>query len=228
MDPLARVPMVLVAYQIPPGNTPENYALRVLADILGTGRSSRLYEELVKNKQLATDVQVQPDARRGPSLIYFFVTLRPGVKPEDAEKALYEAIGSVAKNGVTAEEIKKARAAALAALEDSYAESAGEYKVGEAKEAEAIKTGLKEKELAFQQGLISHIEGDRQRAKDDLLEFTRLHKDARGWLAGREVVFADELAKLATESEKWPAPKRESGWPTFAGWRSCARRSFAA
>lgn len=109
MDPLARVPMVLVAYQIPPGNTPENYALRVLADILGTGRSSRLYEELVKNKQLATDVQVQPDARRGPSLIYFFVTLRPGVKPEDAEKALYEAIGSVAKNGVTAEEIKKAQ-----------------------------------------------------------------------------------------------------------------------
>ncbi len=55
MDPLARVPMVLVAYQIPAGNTPDNYALRALADILGTGHSSRLYEELVKNKQLATE-----------------------------------------------------------------------------------------------------------------------------------------------------------------------------
>lgn len=65
--------------------------------------------------------------------------------------------------------------------------------------------------------LASILEGDRARAKDDLLEFARLHKDARGWLAGREVVFADELAKLLAESEKWPAPKRESGWPTFAG-----------
>ena len=109
MDPLARVPMVMVAYQTPPGNTPENYALRVLADILGTGRSSRLYEELVKNKQLATEVQVQPDARRGPSLMYFFQQLRPGVKPEDAEQVLYEAVDSVAKNGVTEEEIKKAQ-----------------------------------------------------------------------------------------------------------------------
>jgi predicted Zn-dependent peptidase len=109
MDPLARVPMVLVAYQAPVGNTPENYAIRVLADILGTGQSSRLYEELVRNKQLATQVQVQPDARRGPSLLYFFISLRPGVKPEDAEKALYEVIDSVVKNGVTADEIKKAQ-----------------------------------------------------------------------------------------------------------------------
>jgi outer membrane protein assembly factor BamB len=65
--------------------------------------------------------------------------------------------------------------------------------------------------------LASIVEGDRPRAKDDLLEFTRLHKDARGWLAGREVVFCDELAKLLAESEEWPSPKRESGWPTFAG-----------
>jgi len=109
MDPLARVPMVLIAYQIPAGNTPDNYALRALSDILGTGHSSRLYEELVKNKQLATSVQVQADARRGPSLLYFFLTLRPGVKPEDAEKALYDALDSVAKKGVTPAELSKAQ-----------------------------------------------------------------------------------------------------------------------
>ena len=109
MDPLARVPMILVAYQIPAGNTPDNYALRALADILGTGHSSRLYEELVKNKQLATSLQVQADARRGPSLLYFFVTLRAGVKPEDAEKALYAVLDSVAKNGITAGELAKAQ-----------------------------------------------------------------------------------------------------------------------
>jgi outer membrane protein assembly factor BamB len=73
--------------------------------------------------------------------------------------------------------------------------------------------------------LASILEGDRPRAKDDLLEFTRLHKDARGWLAGREVIFAEELAKLLTESEKWPPIKQKSTWPTFAG--SPARNAIA-
>ena len=109
MDPLARVPLVLAAYQIAPGNTPENCAMRLLGDILGTGHSSRLYEELVKNKQLATEIQVQTDARRGPSLMYYFLSLRPGVKPEDAERALLDALDAVTKNGVTADELAKAK-----------------------------------------------------------------------------------------------------------------------
>src|SRR6476646_8087417 len=52
-DPLARLPQVLMAYRIPPGNTAENYTAQVLADILGQGESSRLYQRLVKEKQLA-------------------------------------------------------------------------------------------------------------------------------------------------------------------------------
>jgi predicted Zn-dependent peptidase len=109
MDPLARVPMVIAAYQVAPGNTAENYALRVLGDILGTGQSSRLYQSLIKDKQLATDVQVQTDARRGPSLMYFTATLRPGVKTDDVEKALYDMIEAVARDGVTSQEIDKVR-----------------------------------------------------------------------------------------------------------------------
>ncbi len=37
VDPLARLPMIFLAYHIPRGNTPENYALQVLENILGTG-----------------------------------------------------------------------------------------------------------------------------------------------------------------------------------------------
>jgi predicted Zn-dependent peptidase len=109
MDPLARQPLVLISYQIPPGNTPENYAARVLGDILGTGQSSRFYQHLVKEKQLATDVGVQADARRSISPFYINGTPRPGVKPEDLEKGIYDEIGAVAKDGVSNEEIEKAR-----------------------------------------------------------------------------------------------------------------------
>jgi predicted Zn-dependent peptidase len=108
-DPLARTPLVIMAYHIPPGNTPDNEALRVLANVLGQGQSSRLYLRLVKEKQFATQVFVQADQRRGPSLLYLYTFLRPGVKPEDCRKAIEDEIAAVQKDGVTTEEIDKAR-----------------------------------------------------------------------------------------------------------------------
>src|SRR5579871_3619526 len=108
-DPLARLPMVLIAYHIPPGNTPDNYALQVLGDILGQGESSRFYQHLVKEQQLATSLEVQADARRGPSLFYVLAMPRPGVKPADLEQAIYKEIDSVTKDGVTPAEMEKAR-----------------------------------------------------------------------------------------------------------------------
>jgi len=108
-DSLARLPMVIISYQIPAGNTPNNYSLQVLGDILGQGESSRFYQHLVKEQQLATEVQVQADARRGPSLFYVMAVPRPGVKPEDVEQAIYKEVADVAKEGVTAAEMDKAR-----------------------------------------------------------------------------------------------------------------------
>jgi zinc protease len=108
-DPLARLPMVLIAYRLAPGNTPDNYAMQALASIMSTGRSSRLYQHLVKEKQLATTVDMQTDNRIGPSLMYITAMPRPGVKPEDLEKAIYDEIEAVKKDGVTAAELEKAR-----------------------------------------------------------------------------------------------------------------------
>jgi zinc protease len=108
-DPLARLPQILIAYHIPSGNTPENYALQVLDHILSSGQSSRFYQHLVKDKQLATSVEVQADARRGPSLFYVLAMPQPGVKPEDLERAIYEEIEAVRKDGITERELEKAR-----------------------------------------------------------------------------------------------------------------------
>ena len=110
MDPLARLPMILMAFHTPPGNTADSYALQVLASILSTGESSRLYQHLVKDKQLATSVDTQADARTGDSLFYVVAVPRPGVKVEDLENALNEEIAAVKKDGVTDAEMEKARA----------------------------------------------------------------------------------------------------------------------
>jgi len=110
MDPLARLPMILMAFHTPPGNTADNYALQVLANILSTGESSRLYQHLVKDKQLATSVDTQADMRTGDSLFYVVAVPRPGVKVADLENAIEEEIAAVKKDGVTEAEMQKARA----------------------------------------------------------------------------------------------------------------------
>src|SRR5580700_544879 len=66
-DPLARLPQLDIAYHIPAGNTPENYAGQHLATILGQGESSRLYQHLVKDKQLASKVSAYAESRIGTS-----------------------------------------------------------------------------------------------------------------------------------------------------------------
>jgi predicted Zn-dependent peptidase len=91
-------------------DTPENRAARALSLILGQGRSSRLYQHLVKEKQLAIQVSAFNDNRIGPSLFYISAVPRPGVKVEDLEKAIDEEIAAVKKDGVTAQELTKAKA----------------------------------------------------------------------------------------------------------------------
>ncbi|MBV8207920.1 MAG: insulinase family protein [Acidobacteria bacterium] len=109
LDPLARLPMVIIGHHIPKGDTAGNFTMQVLATVLGTGRSSRLYQHLVKEKQLATSISADADARTGPSMFYINATPRPGVKPEELEKAIYEEITALQAGGVTGEEMEKAR-----------------------------------------------------------------------------------------------------------------------
>jgi predicted Zn-dependent peptidase len=109
-DPLARVPRLDMAYRIPPGNTSDNYAMQQLAIALAQGQSSRFYQHLVKDKQLATNVNVRPDSRIGPSQFYISASPRPGVSISDLEKGLDEEIAAVVKDGITSDELAKARA----------------------------------------------------------------------------------------------------------------------
>ncbi|MGH9575427.1 MAG: M16 family metallopeptidase [Candidatus Acidiferrales bacterium] len=108
-DPLAREPQIIEAYHIPAGNTPENYAAQALAGILSGGQSSRFYQHLVKEKQLAVDVEAEPDARIGPSLFYIVATPRSGVSMADLEKGIDGETAAVIKDGVTADELAKAK-----------------------------------------------------------------------------------------------------------------------
>jgi zinc protease len=108
-DPLARLPQINIAYHIAPGNTPDNYAMQELASILGQGQSSRFYLHLVKEKRLASDVSVFADRRIGVSQFYFSANPRPGVKVEDLAKGIDDEIAALLKDGITSDELAKAK-----------------------------------------------------------------------------------------------------------------------
>ena len=55
-DPLANRPALAFAYQMPPRNSPEYYAMGLLDQILAQGDDSLLYEELVKKRGYAGSI----------------------------------------------------------------------------------------------------------------------------------------------------------------------------
>ena len=108
-DMLARAPRVDVAYKAVQGNTPDFYALQVLSNVLQAGQSSRLYQKLVKEKEMVTNVGGFMDEKRGVGAFYTNATLRTGVKPEDIEAAIYAEIERLKKEPIADWELQKAK-----------------------------------------------------------------------------------------------------------------------
>jgi predicted Zn-dependent peptidase len=108
-DPLARLPHLDIAYKTGPGNTADFYALQVLSSALQGGQSSRLYQKLVKEQEIATNVGGFVDEKRGPGAFYISATLRPGKKPADAEAIIYSEIEQLKKDSIADWELQKAK-----------------------------------------------------------------------------------------------------------------------
>src|SRR5918992_2319419 len=108
-DALARLPQVDIAFKAVQGNTADFYALQVLSAALQGGQSSRLYQKLVKEKELATGVGGFMREMRGPGALFISATPKPGAKPADVEAAIYEEIERLKKEGIADWELQKAK-----------------------------------------------------------------------------------------------------------------------
>src|SRR5262249_56105666 len=94
-DGLARLPRLDIAYRIPSNLSPDDDTIDVLTLVLSGGRSSRFYERLVRQKQLAVNVAAFSEDSRGPRLLRIIATPTPGKSVEDLEAAIYAEIENV-------------------------------------------------------------------------------------------------------------------------------------
>jgi predicted Zn-dependent peptidase len=115
-DPLARLPRLDMVYKIPPSDAADMDPLSVLATILSSGRSSRLYESVVRQKQLSSSAGAFAGQARGPGLFRFSATALLGRTLADLETAMDEEIEKVKTAPISAWEMDKARNAARNSL----------------------------------------------------------------------------------------------------------------
>lgn len=103
-------PQLMIAYHKPTLPAREDYAFDLLDLILSGGRTSRLYRSLVVEKKLATVISTYglPGARY-PNLFVFSATPRYPHTAEEVEKAIYEELSRLASEGVSEQELEKAR-----------------------------------------------------------------------------------------------------------------------
>jgi zinc protease len=108
-DPFAPLPRTDMAWKIPPGRTGDWYALSVLGSILGSGQSSRLYQTLVREKEVAVQAFAGAQERRGPSLFTVITLPRPGRSLEELEKLIDAEIEKLQTEKVADWELEKVR-----------------------------------------------------------------------------------------------------------------------
>ena len=103
------LPAVGLTYLTPREVDPDSDALRVADAILSAGESSRLYNSLVYNQQLAAEVNSGYETREDASLFVLTAVLSEGKKAEDAEKSLLAEIKKLQDAPVSATELEKAK-----------------------------------------------------------------------------------------------------------------------
>jgi predicted Zn-dependent peptidase len=88
---------------------PEFYAADLISDILSRGRSSRLYNTLVKEKRLFSDVHAYPTSDFDKGLFVLEGKLVKGVSMEDAQAGLDAVLDKLCAEPVGDEELEKVK-----------------------------------------------------------------------------------------------------------------------
>ncbi|KFE68542.1 protease, insulinase family/protease, insulinase family protein [Hyalangium minutum] len=108
-EKIATLPMLTLAWHSPEYLTEGDATADMLATVLATGKASRLYRRLVLEKQIAQSVDASEQSIGSQSVFTIEVVARPGVSTDTLKKEVDAVLDEVRKNGVTVEELNRAR-----------------------------------------------------------------------------------------------------------------------
>lgn len=104
------------AYHMPKKYTKGYHIADLLSDVIGRGKSSRLYEQLVKKEKMFNSLGAYVTGSLDPGLLVIHGKLNEGVSPEAGEEAIDRVLQEVKQTVVDEEELQKVKNQAEATL----------------------------------------------------------------------------------------------------------------
>jgi len=106
----AELPFIISAYKVPDIKHADSFALEVLGSILSEGKSSRLYQKLVYEQQIALSAWASYEGfHKDPFLFLTGATAASGKNIEDVEKAINDEIEKIKKTPPSDREVQRAK-----------------------------------------------------------------------------------------------------------------------
>ena len=105
------------AWHMPGRFHDDYYAIDLLSDILSRGQSSRLYQQLVKEKEIFTSISSFVMGTIDPGLLVVSGRIKDGISIEDAEHEVETILKQVVADGVATAELEKVKNQAESTLE---------------------------------------------------------------------------------------------------------------
>ncbi len=109
-------PRLRIGYHQPNVNHPDSAVFQALAQIVGSGRTSRLYKNLVKEKKIAVSASAGRSWNKYPGLFTFSAIPAKGHTNQECEEAIYAEIEKLRTEPVSPEELAKAKTRTRAGL----------------------------------------------------------------------------------------------------------------
>ncbi|BAQ62799.1 zinc protease [Geminocystis sp. NIES-3708] len=111
-------PIYLEGYHIPDSNHPDYIVYDMIGSILSDGRTSRLYQSLVENQQIALMAQgfTGFPGDKYPNLMLFYAMSAPNRNLEELEVALHSEIEKLKTQPVSEDELERVKTQAKAGL----------------------------------------------------------------------------------------------------------------
>jgi len=113
-DKLARVPALAVGYRMPPRTSPDAVVGALVGELLHNGQASLLYQALVKEKNVALEVNGgvnfifgTPFEYDGPTLLTSFILYPPNLKENDVLAAYDAVLSDLATRGPSQAALKR-------------------------------------------------------------------------------------------------------------------------
>lgn len=101
--------LLVKTYHTVARHDPAYYATDLISDLLGSGKSARLYTRLVKEQKLFSELDCYLTGDIDPGLLVIEGKLSDGVSIETGEKAVEELLADFCKNGVSETELSKVK-----------------------------------------------------------------------------------------------------------------------